>query len=152
MHILCNFNYPGLPVASYGANRSRITYPSPFDEHHNNTFELIIIWPPSRTLKVLLHPVPNAYVSLRFHRFCCILYSAAVSVVLAPTSTFVVALLLHRTAILEASCTLCAWCACITISLSLRRFSAQPPVNTLFASTPLLYLIIFCTQTCQCYN
>src|ERR1700677_4442114 len=75
---------PSLPVASYGANRSRITYPSPFDEHHDNTFELIIIWPPSQTLKVLLHPVPNTYVSLRFHRFCCILYSAAVSVVLAP--------------------------------------------------------------------
>ena len=105
MHILCNFNYPGLPVASYGANRSCITYPSPFDKHHDNTFELIIIWLPSQTLgtQVLLHPVPNAYVSLRFHRFCCILYSAAVSVVLAPTSIFVAALLLHSTAILEAS-------------------------------------------------
>ena len=105
--ILCTF-YATLIIQvyqlpSYGANRSRITYPSPFDEHHDNTFELIIIWPPSQTLKVLLHPVPNAYVSLRFHRFCCILYSAAVSVVLAPTSTFVVALLLHSTAILEAS-------------------------------------------------
>ena len=53
---------------------------------------------------------------------------------------------------LTVCCTLCTWCACLTISLSLRRFSAQPPVNTLFASTPLLYLIIFCTQTCQCYH
>jgi len=33
----------------------------------------------------------------------------------------------------------------------LRRFSAQPQINMLFASTPLLHLIIFCTQTCQHY-
>jgi hypothetical protein len=48
---------------------------------------------------VFFHPVPNVYISLRFHRFCWILHSA----VLSPTSTFVAALLLHSTAIPEAS-------------------------------------------------
>ena len=78
---------------------SCITYPSPFNEHHNNTFELTIIWPPSQTLGIKCSPVLHAYISLRFHRFCYILHSA----VLSPTSTFVAALLLHSTAIPEAS-------------------------------------------------
>jgi len=36
--------------------------------------------------------------------------------------------------------------------LPLRRFSAQPPINALFASTPLLHLILFCTRTCWHYH
>ena len=97
MYILCNFNYQLPHMVLIG----QITYPSPFDEHHNNTFELIIIWLPSQTLgtQVFFHPVPNAYINLHFHRFWCILHSA----VLSPTSTFVAVLLLHSTAIPEAS-------------------------------------------------
>ena len=67
----------------------------------------------------------------------------------------VAALPLLSTAILEVSicCTLCTWCACTTISLSLQRFfSAQPPINMSFASTLLLHLLVFCTQTCRRYQ
>src|SRR3984957_3287777 len=51
---------------------------------------------------------------------------------------------------LSVCCTLCTWCACTTMS-PLATIFCTAPINTLFASTPLLHLILFCTRTCWHY-
>ena len=149
MHILWNFNYPCLLVASYGANRSCITY------SQQRTFESIIFWPPSRTLGIksskflsILHDrVPNAYVSVSFHIFCCILNSA----VLSPTS--VAALPLHSTAILEVSSSLLypVYLVCMhNISFPATIFCTATDQHVV-REHPAAPPARFCTQTCRHY-